>query len=193
MQIAWIKPTDLAELRDVGDDDHAIGNLDQPIFSKKLYRTIDVNRGEPERIGDLLLRQGEAKADFLVTLHREANAQLAQKMCKPLDRRPSAKRQCPLAENCIFNQAKPSKSARDPWMLLRKGQRAIPRHRHDLCLGDRPDAIVKPIEHQRVEIADVAWHQQGRKLPAALPGRRVPTSPALDDNEQRERAISLAH
>jgi hypothetical protein len=171
----------------------AVARHDQALAAKMLHRAVDVNGGEAKHVGQLLLRHRKGKTAPVIAFRTKADTEFAEQVCQPLHGRSTAHGQGPFAQDRVFDQAKPGERARDTRMLGGKGQHAIARQLDDPRPHDGADSIVEPIEHQRVQVGDVARNQDRRQLPAPVLRRRVPIGPTFPDDEQRVRAIPLAN
>jgi hypothetical protein len=91
VKIVRVEPAGLPELRYIENGQSAVLDLDQALGPKLSYRTIDVNRGESQRVGEQHCVSGKAKrlsSSFsartrILSSHRRCASR------SPADRRPS--------------------------------------------------------------------------------------------------------
>ena len=164
------------------DGEQASLEADQPVGPHPLEHAVDVDGGEAERVGYLLLGKRQLEAMVAGQVHiPHPDVELAHQVADRLGGVAPAGIDDPGAKHRLVDQGGPPEGAGEPWVLLG--------HRLDPAAGDegdpgareRGDAVVHLAEDGDVEVAGIAGDQEGRNLPRPIGEQFVARRPALED------------
>lgn len=143
-----------------------------------------MDRCQPKRIAKLFLGQRQLETDTAKLIARKADGQLAEQVRGPLKRHLTTLAERPLAQDRVFQHRQLREHRGNTSVLLGQCQNAISIECDDLGAASNPHAVVGAVEHQRVEVGDVAGYQQRHDLATAVWRDLVPERQSFDDDEQ---------
>lgn len=166
---------------------------DQPLVAKPLQRTIDVNGRHPGRVRQLGLGQGESERLGLVDQidDAEPDAKLANQVGKPLQGVALAHVEQPFAQSRFIDQRPPQHGPFYPGIAIHEVEHFPGGNLGHHGIGKQPYAVIHLLEEEDLDVAKVAGEKIGHDLTAALHEALIPVGPAFQEQEHRDRLVSL--
>ena len=184
-----------------GDGRGRVGKADAPALvgnhaarAQRLQHAVGVDRGDAQRVGQLLLRQREREAVVVRQPHRrEPRVELAEEVDHlPVGPEPPLDGE-PLAQDALVHQGRPPQRARDGRELDQHGLDLLVGDGDDLALGDGGHGVIHGAQDLHMHVAHVARQHEAHDRALPVGQDLVAAGVAGHQDPEMRRILALDH
>ena len=184
VEIATVVPGELAQTRQVVKRHPAIAEGEQLALAQLAQDAVDVDRGEPDGIGEQVLVQGTGEATLRAQAGElQAQPELDQEMRGADQGAASADVHQVLDHHRLVARGGPQERHAQPGLLLERSHQLPCRYLGHGDVGDRREAVVRGAQQDAAQADDVAGDREVDYLPPAVGQQFVGAGPPLLEDE----------